>query len=448
MNTFSNKNFFNKNFIYLILIFLFSFFINFYYANIGVYPIDTFLHYDAAYRILNGEYPVKDYWISMGFLIDIIQSFFFQILGINWFAYTFHSSIFNFFICLLSYYFFLSLNLSKIQSTIYTFSVATLAYTISGTPFLDHHAVFFLLFSTYLIIFSLNSEKKKYIWILIVMFFYLSFLSKQVPAAYAVLTQGPILLYYFVVNKKMDILKTILLSVIFFLSLFILLLVYLQIDLKSFYVQYFDYPRSFGLDRYSNFTKSIEIFFNQYKFLLLPIILIVIIKIKKIKDKQIKLSSKETINFLIIFAYGVCLIIHQLMTKNQIFIYFLIPIFIALLDSEIKIFKTINKKHLSIFLIVLTIFITLKYHYRFNETRKFHELERVDLEKSVPAYELDKSLKGLKWITPRFKNNISEEISMLKQAKKRFEEIDYEIMAITEYKFLDSITKKKTKLSW
>jgi len=49
----------------------------------------------------------------------------------------------------------------------------------------------------------------------------------------------------------------------------------------------------------------------------------------------------------------------------------------------------------------------------------------------------------LKWITPLFKNNISDEISMLKETKKRIEKIKYEIMFITEYKFLDSITQKK-----
>tara|TARA_B100000965_G_C19568044_1_gene747741 strand:+ start:354 stop:1928 length:1575 start_codon:yes stop_codon:yes gene_type:complete len=443
MNIFSNKNFIKKDYIYLFFIFLFSFFINFYYSNIGVYPIDTFLHYDAAYRILNGEFPVKDYWISMGFLVDIIQSIFFKILGINWFAYQLHSSIFNVFVSIFSYYFFLSFNLSKLQSTIYTFSVAILAYTISGTPFQDHHAIFFLLLSTYLIVFVLNSQVKNYIWILIVMLFFLSFLSKQVPAAYAVLSQGIILTYFFVQRKKMNIFKIIFLSSTFFLLLFTFILIYLKIDLKSFYIQYVDYPRSFGSSRYSDFTKSYEIFFNQYKYLLLPLIIILIIKIKKIINKEINLSSKETIIFLIVFTFGMSLLLHQLMSKNQIFIYFLIPIFFALLESEIKTLNIKGKKYFSIILIALIIFITIKYHYRFNETRKFHELETVNLGNSVSASQIDKSLKGLKWITPLFKNNISDEISMLKETKKRIEKIKYEIMFITEYKFLDSITQKK-----
>jgi len=61
MTIFSNKSLFNTHFFYLILIFLFSFFINFYYAKFGSFPIDTFLHYDSAFRILNNEYPVRDY---------------------------------------------------------------------------------------------------------------------------------------------------------------------------------------------------------------------------------------------------------------------------------------------------------------------------------------------------------------------------------------------------
>ena len=46
------------------------------------------------------------------------------------------------------------------------------------------------------------------------------------------------------------------------------------------------------------------------------------------------------------------------------------------------------------------------------------------------------------WINPLFRDDPSEEISILKQAKERVEKIDFEIMFITNYLFLDSITKK------
>ena len=443
MTIFSNKSLFNTHFFYLILIFLFSFFINFYYAKFGSFPIDTFLHYDSAFRILNNEYPVRDYWIVSGFIVDFFQSFFFKILGVKWFAYTFHSSIFNSFISVFSYYFFLNLNLSKEKSLIYSLSVATLAYTISGTPFVDHHATFFLLIASYLIVFAFNFSNKNYLWTFIVMLFFLSFLSKQVPAVYVILSQGVILIYFFIKMKKINAIKTIFFSSIFFLSFFILTLIYLKIDIKLFYTQYLEYPRTIGFDRYDKFTKSFEIFFNQYKFLFLPIIFILIIKFKKAQHKKFEFLLKDLVTFFIIFALSMSLLFHQIMTRNQIFIYFLIPIFLALLDSEIQNFDMKNKKYFSIILIIFTVFITFKYHYRFNETRKFHELETVDLTKSVSALKIHKDLKGLQWITPSFKDEPSKEILILEQTKNKIEQIDYEIIFITNYLFLDSVTKKK-----
>ena len=346
-------------------------------------------------------------------------------------------------ISIFSYYFFLNLNLSKIKSLVYALSVATLAYTISGTPFVDHHATFFLLISTYLIVFVLNFPNKNYLWVFIVMLFFLSFLSKQVPAIYVILSQGVILIYFLIKMKKISAIKTIFFSSLFFLVLFVFTLIYLEINLKLFYTQYLEYPRTIGFDRYGKFTKSFEIFFNQYKFLFLPIILIFIIKFTKAKNKKFNFLLKDLVIFFIIFALSISLLFHQIMTRNQIFIYFLIPIFFALLDSEIQNFDIKNKKYFSIILIIFTIFVTVKYHYRFNETRKFHELERVDLTKSIPALEIHRDLEGLKWITPSFNDKPLKEILILKQTKNRIEQIDHEIMFITHYLFLDSITKKK-----
>ena len=104
---------------------------------------------------------------NYSFIIDIIQSIFFKILGTNWFAYIFHSSIANFLISLIIYYHFQSLKIDKITSLFFTFCFSTLAYTVSGTPFVDHHAIFFLLASTVLIIKAIDSEKN-YLWFFIV----------------------------------------------------------------------------------------------------------------------------------------------------------------------------------------------------------------------------------------------------------------------------------------
>ena len=90
---------------FLIIVSLYSFFITFYYSDFGVFPIDTFLHYDAGYRILNNEYPIKDYWIVTGFWL-IFYKHFFKIFGVSWLSYKIHSSTINLIVSIFSFYFF------------------------------------------------------------------------------------------------------------------------------------------------------------------------------------------------------------------------------------------------------------------------------------------------------------------------------------------------------
>ena len=56
-------------FTYLVL-FLFSFFVNFYYANFGVEPMDSFVLFNGGFKVLNGLTPFKDYWLVTGPLMD------------------------------------------------------------------------------------------------------------------------------------------------------------------------------------------------------------------------------------------------------------------------------------------------------------------------------------------------------------------------------------------
>ena len=158
---------------------------------------------------------------------------------------------------------------------------------------------------------------------------------------------------------------------------------YLNINFNDFYHQYIAYPLNIGTNRYGSLNNSIESLFNQYKFLILPITIISIIKLKKIKNKELNFFSTEFINFLIILALCASLIFHQISTRNQIYIYFLIPICFALLETNIKDSNVKLKKYFSFSIIIFVLFITLKYHFRYNETRKFHELENVNLKNAV-----------------------------------------------------------------
>jgi hypothetical protein len=75
----------NSNILYISTLLLTSFAFNIYYGSIGVYPIDTFAFFDSAYSINQGFIPIRDYWTSNGFLVDVIQSVFFKIFGVSYF---------------------------------------------------------------------------------------------------------------------------------------------------------------------------------------------------------------------------------------------------------------------------------------------------------------------------------------------------------------------------
>ena len=132
------------------------------------------------------------------------------------------------------------------------------------------------------------------------------------------------------------------------------------------------------------------------------------------------------------------------MTKNQIYIYFLIPLLFGLIEKELQLSQIKYKKYFSYFLIVLISFITIKYHFRFNENRKFHELTKKDLDQKVNAEIIHHSLKGLKWKTPHCQGSTLNEVNLLNKAQETLTRSDYKnIMLITHYQFLDSVTQKK-----
>jgi hypothetical protein len=128
---------------------------------------------------------------------------------------------------------------------------------------------------------------------------------------------------------------------------------------------------------------------------------------------------------------------HQILTKNQIYIYFLCP----LLFAFINIFFQKKYKTVSIFLLILSFAITIKFYFEFNENRKFHDLKGVNLKNSLSASLIDDSLKGLKWISLSYKDNPSLEINRLRYIIDHISRDKNPKILITHYLFLSSIIK-------
>ncbi len=416
-----------------------SFFINFYIASSGVYPVDTFIHYDSGFRILLGEHPIKDYWIVHGFLIDYIQAIFFKIFGYNWYAYIIHSSFFNLIIVLFSYYIFDVLKINLFFNIFLCICIAILAYPVSGTPFLDLHSTYFSLISIYFAILA-TLKQKHFFWHWSAFFICVAFFCKQVPAAYTIIGLSITNLIFSFKEKNIKIIFYYATGVVLFLSLFILLLLFVKIDLKDLILQFFLFPHSIGSSRYENYTLTFKNVFLDYKLIYLVLFFIIILNLKNMSKKYSE--SRYFKIFLLLLVLVITSIFHQIYTKNQIYIFFLIPICSAFVFFYIELLNLNYKKIINIFVLIICLYSTIKYNQRFNLERKFHELSNTDISKAIDASKIHPKLKGLNWISPIFKDP-QEEVDYIKAFLNILEKDDENKMLISQYNFFSSILEQK-----
>ena len=427
----------HENKFFILILFFFSIIINQYYGNLGVFPMDSFHFFDSGYRVLNGEIPFTDYWLVKGPLLDYMQALFFYLFGTNWQAYVLHASLINSLITITTFLVLKNFDLKTMYCFIYSLLLSILAYPSSGTPFIDHHSAFFSLIAIYCLLLGIKNDKKIYL-ILIPIFLIFAFLSKQVPAAYVAISITIILLFNFIKTKEIS--NILYFSVSFLSSSLIVLLIgkLFGIEFYSFLDQYVFYPQSIGSTRFENLNLSFDIL-ERFIFIIISILPLTFISINNFFKTKNKENNNQFYVFLGMFFYTISLIFHQLLTKNQTFIFFLIPILFAF--SHISLEKNYIKYKKIIYFasIFLCIFATYKYHLRYNEGRKFHELKNVNFELAIQGSQINKNLKGLKWITPQFKNNPEEEINIINKISYILEKDKRNKMLITNYPFFSAI---------
>jgi len=425
---------FNKNYLFISLIVIFSFFVNFYYAHIGVMPSDNFVLYNGGYRVLNGYVPFKDYWLITGPLLDYLNALFFLIGGISWKVYIVHSSIFNSLIALSTYFFLTTLKLNRNFSLFYSILFSLLMYPVVGTPFVDHHSTIFMMLAYYLLIAGIKKSNNN-LFLFIPIFMCLAFFSKQTPATYGLIC---LLLIFFIhiflnPNKFISIIKPLIYGSLFSLSLLIIFYYLSGITFSDFFQQYILFAKTIGDYRISNYNFNFGSIFLEYKFvnILLLALIFILFRLPNKFDKNKK-------DFLIIFSLvllSFLLIFHQIITSNQNYIFFLIPLITALIHIfHSKIFN--KNKILLYFSILICIYAVGKYHVRFNEHRKFNELEKINLTKAIDAKLLHNSLSGLKWITHLYPEDPKQEIYDLREAMEIIKNDHRKKTLITEYQFI------------
>ena len=413
-----------------------AFFINYYYGFIGIMPMDNTVLFNGGYRVLKGYIPFTDYWLVTGPLLDYINALFFKLFGVSWSTYIIHSSIINSLLALSSFYFFQIINLSKLYSLIYALLISILFYPVVGTPFVDHHSIFFVIISFYSLIIAIKKKNTNY-FLFIPSLLVLSFLSKQTPAAYGIIFISLFILIIAFFDKKNRfkiLIKSIIGSIIGILLL-IFFFYLTQINLKDFYQQYINFASSIGKTRINNYDFSLLNEIIKYKFISFFLISLCVTFIS-LRIKNV-LKFEDFFVIILSICLSLILIFHQLLSLNQNFIFFLIPFLCGLIHAY---YKKVFKLNYFLTILLLVCFISVgKYHIRFNEERKFNELEFIDLSKAVDAKMISEKLRGLKWITHLNPENPQQEILNLNQAINIFKEDKTTKMLITNYQVISPI---------
>jgi len=426
----------SSNFYIPLLLAVYAFLINWVSGNSGVMPIDTFGFFDSGFSILKNKLPIRDFWIFTGLVVDYFQALFFLIFGPSWKSYIFHSSFINILATLSFYYFLRTYYLKNIAIIVYCVSFATLCYPVSGTPFAYLHSYIFSLITIFLFIVAMRKQKNL-LWFLLPFMFFLSFFSMQTPSFYIILLVLLFSSYYFIKNRQLENFKYLFFGSLLSFFLFIVFLFLTKTPLKNLIYQYFLFPLSIGEGRWtSDATAYVKLsdqlnlkkIFGDFKFIHIfyfPLLLTTINLYFK-KNKDLFLTN------IIILISCFLFFINQLMQANQIYIFSLVPLLASIVHINLKDLKLSKFYFITIF--VLLIFITGKYHLRYNVDRKFLDIENINKNISVEAKNIDIKLNYLNWVSLSFKNP-EEEIDLIKKALNIVKSDSRKKIFITHYQF-------------
>ncbi len=429
----------------LLLLFILStyaYLVNWYSANIGVLPIDTFGFMDSSNSVIKGHLPIRDFWIFTGLLLDYMGAFFLYVFGNNWNSYLAHSSFMNIVATLGLFFFLKELKLKLNYIFFYCLSFATLCYPLIGTPFAYIHAYIFSLLLILNLIIAIKN-KNGFLWFIFPYICCFAFLSMQTPSAFILLIAIIFLIYYFFKYKDFKNFKFFIYGSISSLILFYLFLYLTKTPLMNFIYQYILFPFTIGEGRIVSDGKAyvglidqlnLKRLFGDFKFIhffLLPLIFF------SLKNKN-KISEQDNIiNWMIILS-TLAFLFNQLITANQIYIFSLIPVLAGVLHYNLD--KLNFNIKISYLIILLVLFSTIKFHYRFNIDRKFLDLEDIKKNNAIRASEINVNLKNLKWLSRH--DNPENELKVLKQALKVVDNDDRKLTLITHYNFISTILNK------
>jgi len=269
----------------------------------------------------------------------------------------------------------------------------------------------------------------------------------QTPTAYILIILVFPLANYFLKEKDSENLKFLLYGIFSCILLFFLFLFFTKTPLINFIYQYILFPITIGEGRISsqdiayiglldqlNFKRL----FGEFKFIHFFLFPLIFLSFKTFKKNNKNLNTLNVIIILSVIAF----FFNQLITANQIYIFSLIPILAAMIHVNLKNLK-INPKVFYI-IIFIALFATVKFHFRFNVDRKFHDLENIDKSQAILAKSINKNFKNLRWISKL--DEPKNELKVIEEAFRIIDSDNREKTLITHYQFMSTFSNKSLNI--
>ena len=472
------RNNYNTFFCYL-LILIYSLIINQYYGNLGLHTLDSTIGLSNGYRLTFGQTPFIDFWVTSGFLTDVIQSFFFKVFGFNWQAYVFHASIFNCFLPIVVFLFLRYLNLNKFNSFLYALCTATLTYPLAGVLLVDFHSLILSTIGLIIYFYSLR-EKNKLLITLVPLIYILAFLCKQIPAGYFIVFISIYSTVYCIQQKVTWPILYLTIGSLTSLFLFFIYLWLYGINFSSFFLQYIEFALTiFNNSKNSSLLLQLKEISKIKYFLLIFIIFITNLISAKIKEDKndFYIIGMVSILSIIIFlteiftnnqnvTLGIMPLLIALIStlfikkeniysKAKYLLYFIITIiYLRLLIENIYYLsllpliyffisknKKISNNFSNLFLILLLIYTSFNYE-KFVKVRRFNDIFS-NFSNYVPGQEISEKLNYLKWKTNIV--NTDNEVKMI-SFLLNYENIkDTKVLIVTNLQIFNFLLEKKNQ---
>lgn len=254
------------------LSFLLPFLFCLYYGRIGFNPLDSPIIFDGGYRILQGQDYLIDFFSPAGYIPSLIQSFFFRIFGVNWFAFCLHAALFNGLFSLLVFQLLRKLAAPVLLATFYALLSGLVFYAPFGSPYPEQHSFFFSLLGCFLLVsgsgifnkgngkaiverkglkslFSQIANQKGLGLYFVGPSFLMALLSKPVPAAYLIILTLILVPFFISRSQWKGMLLKLFIGSLAAIGLMVLILEIWEMDLARAWYHFWELPAQTGLDR-------------------------------------------------------------------------------------------------------------------------------------------------------------------------------------------------------